>query len=176
MTESNAERGGLRNSRYLFPALIASLALNLLVVGGIAAAAWHHHHRFGKHRGERGLLGFANDLSEPHRNMMRGAVLSAREALRPQRRAIRDAWDEANGTLTLEPFDKAKFKAAMAKVADVETAFRNSLTDVLANTAEKLTPDERRQLQNWRDRRRPKFLRRRHGPDDPGKDPGDKGD
>ena len=30
-------------SRYLYPAFIASLALNLLFIGWISAAAWHHN-------------------------------------------------------------------------------------------------------------------------------------
>lgn len=172
MTVDTPERGGLRNSRYLFPGLVASMAVNLIIVGGIAAAAWHHH-RFRMHGGESGLLGFSRELSEPHKKMFRDTIASAREAMRPQRRAIRDAWDTANAALVSDPFDKVKFKAAMAKLAEVETAFRSAQTDVLTDVADKLSLDERRQLQNWRDQRRPKFLRGRHGVDDPGKSPGD---
>lgn len=172
MTDELPGRRGVRNSRFLFPALIASLALNLLVVGGISAAAWHHHH-FGRHRGEAGLLGFANDIAEPHRQAVRDTVTLARAAMRPQRRAIREAWDQANATLTAEPFDKAKFKAAMGKLAVAEAALKGSVADVLGATAEILSPEERRELQAWREKRRPKIFRKTHGPDDPGKSPAD---
>lgn len=54
--------------RYLYPAFIASLALNLLFIGLFAAAAWHHHEESSKPF-EPGLMGF---------------VRSFRKAVRPQ--------------------------------------------------------------------------------------------
>jgi Spy/CpxP family protein refolding chaperone len=169
VTVESAPRGGAQDPRYLFAGLIASLALNLLFVGGIAAGAWHH--RFGGRHGETGLMSFANDLAEPHRQTIRDMVTTARESMRPQRQAMRRAWDEANATLTVEPFDKEKFKAAMEHVSEAENAYKVAVTTVLASIAEKLTPEERKELQQWRDKRRPKIFRRHHGPDDPGKSP-----
>ena len=50
-------------------------------------------------------------------------------------------------------------KAAMAKLRDTENQFRTRLNNSFAEIAASVTPEERKLLQTWRDKRRPRFLR-----------------
>lgn len=147
-----------RRSRLVYPALIMSLALNLLFIGGMAAAAWHFNSRHA--RGEFGLLAFARQLPPEHQDAFRKQVLDARASLKDERETVRSAWLEVNSMLTSEPFDKEKLKAAMAKLRDAESQFRAGLNNSFAEVAESVTPEERKLLQAWRDKRKPNFLRR----------------
>lgn len=146
-----------RRSRLVYPALILSLALNLLFIGGLATAAWHYYTRHA--RGEFGLLAFSQQLPAEHRDAFRKQVIDARASMKDQREAVRSAWLEVNSLLTTEPFDKEKLKAAMAKLRDTENQFRTSLNNSFAEIAASVTPEERKLLQTWRDKRRPRFLR-----------------
>ncbi len=154
--------------RWVYPALIASLAVNLLFVGGFATALWHRH---GGPHGEPGLLGFTRELPGDRQRVVREDIVAARQALQPLRNAIREAWAQTNVILTEEPFDKDKYKASMDQLAEAETKFKAAISAMMADTASKLTPEERRILQGWREKRRP-FSRKMHR-DDPGGD--DKG-
>lgn len=165
----NQTTKSVKGSRILFVGLIASLALNLLFIGGLGAAAWHHKHRLP--RSEIGLLGFVKDLPDDRQGPLRAQITSAREAMRPLRRSVREAWAEANKILSVDPFDKAKFQAALAKLGEAEAVYKNALNTALADTAAALTADERKQLQTWRDRRRPKLFLRYPG--QTGSKPGD---
>lgn len=155
----DANQGAPRRSRIIYPALLVSLALNLLFIGGLAAAAWHFNSRHT--HGEFGLLAFARQLPAEHQDAFRKQVLDARASLKDEREAVRSAWLEINSLLTTEPFDKEKLKAAMAKLRETENQFRTGLNDSFAEIAASVTPEERKLLQAWRDKRRPNFLR--HG-------------
>lgn len=152
--------------RLLYAALIASLALNLLFIGGFVAAAWHHGHRWPKP--EPGLLGFVRQLPPDRRDVVGKQISAARDSMKEVRANVRMAWREANALLTAEPFDKEKFKAALTHLADVEAGYKAALNDALAETAAILTPEERKLFQSWREKRRPRLLRpgERPGPGD----------
>ena len=154
----DANQGASRRSRFVYPALIVSLGLNLLFIGGLAAAAWHFNSRHA--RGEFGLLAFARQMPAEHQDAFRKQVLDARASLKDEREAVRGAWLDVNSMLTSEPFDKEKLKAAMAKLRETENQFRAGLNDSFAEIAESVTPEERKLLQAWRDKRKPNFLRR----------------
>jgi uncharacterized membrane protein len=165
------ENGGAARgrSRWLYGGLVASLAVNLLFVGGFGAAAWHHRHG---HRGDdAGLMGFTRELPADRQKVLRDDIAAARQTIRPLRVAAREAWDQANAVLTAEPFDKDKYKAAMDKLTEAEGRFKSAISAALADTAAKLTPEERRGLQSWRERRRPHILGRHGGASDDGPGP-----
>jgi uncharacterized membrane protein len=148
-----------RQSRWLFPALIASLALNLLFIGGIGAAAWQKkHHRGHGFGADFGLMGFVRELPDDRAAVVREQITKARESTRPLKKAVREAWRDANATLTVEPFDKEKFKAAMARASDAESQFKAAIAGGLADMAEKLTAEERAKLQAWREKRSPRLF------------------
>lgn len=128
--------------------LIGSLALNLLFIGGVARAVWYHSF---KH--ERGLLSFARKLPAERREEFRQEVLEVRKIMEPLRGELRASWDASNKVLSEEPFDKVKFRSALETVVETEKRFRSGLYDAIANAAEKMTPEERRAFQEWRERR-----------------------
>jgi uncharacterized membrane protein len=151
-----------RRSRLLYSGFVLSLALNLLFVGGIAAAIWHQHNSAQSKRDDSGLLGFAKDLSPDRQDGFRQLVLAERASLKSERDKVRSAWIEANNLLTVEPFDKEKFKAAMAKLRVVEDQYKTGLNNAFAEMVATLTPEERKLLQSWREKRKPRLLGRNH--------------
>jgi uncharacterized membrane protein len=147
-------------SKWLYRGLVASLALNLLFAGGLGAAAWHHRH--GPRGDDIGLMGFARQLPQDRQKIVLEDITTARQTIRPLRKAVREAWDDANAVLTQEPFDKEKYKASMARLTDTETRHKTAVASALADTAAKLTAEERKSLQVWREKRRPHMFGR-HG-------------
>ena len=166
-----------RRSRWMRMGITASLALNLLFAGGLAAAAWHHRHR-GPGGDDIGLMGFTRELPAERQKMVRDDIAAARQTIRPLRKAAREAWNESNALLTAEPFDKDKYRASMDKLTDAEGRFKAAIATALADTAAKLTPEERSRLQGWREKRRPHMFGHRgnrEGPDADGKGSGGNG-
>jgi uncharacterized membrane protein len=165
--------GGVPETRtkWLYRGLVASLALNLLFAGGLGRAAWHHRH--GPRGDDTGLMGFARQLPQDRQKIVQEDIAAARLVILPLRKAVREAWDDANLVLTAEPFDKDKYKASMDKLTDTEGRFKAAIASALADTAAKLTPEERKNLQGWREMRRPHMFGH-HGHRD-GTDRDDKG-
>jgi Spy/CpxP family protein refolding chaperone len=162
-------------SRWIYAGLIASLALNLLFIGGLAKAFWHHRHGGGRH-GDGGLMGFVHKLPADRQAVVRGDIEAARALIRPMRQSVRDAWAETNAVLTAEPFDKDKYKAAVDKLTEAEGKIRAAIASSLVETAAKLTPEERKRMQSWREKRRSHFMGRfgRHDGKGPEGGPGDR--
>jgi uncharacterized membrane protein len=144
-----------RRSRRLLVALVASLAVNAVVLGGLATAAWHHRHGSPAMRGggHDGLMGFTRQLDAERREPVRAQFQAAREVLKPLREDIATAWLQANAALAAEPYDAQNLKSAMARLADAESRFKTALAESLADMASKLTAEERRLLAEWRERR-----------------------
>lgn len=146
-----------RRGRWIFPALIASLALNLLVAGSMGAAFWQHSHgKPGSWRGDEvGLMRFVGKLPKDRQQMLRDDIKLARETLKPMREAARVAWEDANTALAAEPFNKDGAAAAFQRMTDAEATWKTAIGAILIDTAAKLTPDERKMLTEWRNKRRP---------------------
>ncbi len=146
--------------RYLYPLLIASLAVNLLFVGSIAAAVLAPSRRGPPGRGpnDKGFLSFADRLPADRQESVRKEIVAAREAMKDLRASIRKSWLDANALLTAEPFDKAKFLAALMQLREVEDRYKTAIYNTVADTADMLTPEERKLLQKWRASRRPALL------------------
>jgi uncharacterized membrane protein len=144
--------------RYLYPAFIASLALNLLFIGLFAAAVWHHRRERQLLIQQPGLLGFVRELPADRQDAVRDEITAARASMKDLRDGVRKNWVDANALLTVEPFDKAKFTAALAQLRESEDRYKTALNNAMADTAEKLSPDERKLLQSWREKRRPWLL------------------
>lgn len=134
--------------RWLYGALVASLALNLVMVGGAAGAFWHHRHE----RREHGLTGFVAQLPAERQGPLREFLKGEREKLKPLREEIRNGWNETNVLLGQEPFDKDKLKAGMGRMNDAEGRMRSAIADALVETAAKVSPQERQAMKAWRER------------------------
>lgn len=152
------ETGGApaANPGWLKKALIASLAVNLLIVGGLAGSFISHQRHGGWHGrhggGERGLIGFLRQLPQEKREALRPELERERERLKAMREAIKDAWSEANAAISAEPFDKEKLKAALGKQIESELKLRTAVSDAVAETAAKLDTAERQSLKEWREK------------------------
>lgn len=148
--------------RWLYPALVASLAVNLVVLGSFAGAFWHHRHE----RGDRGLSGFVRHLPDERRGPLRDFLMAEREKLKPLREEMRQAWRDSNQALGEEPFDKDKLKAAMTRMHEAEAKIRATIGDAVVETAAKMTPEDRQAMKKWRERKMERKWRRHRGDED----------
>lgn len=153
--------------RNLRPVLIASLALNVLIIGGVAAALLmpYGHGWKGRHRAA-GLAGFAETLPPDRAEMVRQKVQAEKANFEAIRKEQREAREAARVILVEEPFDAAKFKAALDRVADALDKETRTRMGLVADTAPQLTPEERKQLHAWFEKHRPR-KHRRHDDDEP---------
>jgi uncharacterized membrane protein len=156
---ANVDQRLPKRSRYLYPAFIASLALNLLFIGGIAAAYWHNTHDYKR---VHGMMVFVNMLPADRQPVVRAQVQAVRDSLKDLKASVRKSWTASNDLLTAEPFDKEKFKASMTQLRDVAGQYKTALNNALADMAEKFSPAERKLLHDWRENRRPWLHRKGH--------------
>jgi uncharacterized membrane protein len=157
MTDPGAPRTepARRTPRWLLVALLASLALNLIVVGSVAGAMW----RFRKappwaSAVTPNLLGYASALPAERRKRLWEDTTEERRHIRPFRREVRTAREETIKALLAEPFEKQRFVAAQARQAEAENRARQAVQDLYVKIADSLTPEERHAFPNWRERRR----------------------
>lgn len=140
--------------RALRIALIVSLALNVLIIGGVATALVLSRHHGWKGHKHFGLLAFARTLPAERSEMIRKKVADEEATLSALRKAVREARVAARSLLTEEPFDAEKFKAALDRIADADVAAKRARMALLAAAAADMTPEERRQLHDWFAKRR----------------------
>jgi uncharacterized membrane protein len=163
---NDATPGSGRNLR---PVLIASLALNILIIGGIAASFVLPHLHGWKGRPKPGsLAGFAETLPPERAQLVRQKVQGEKANFEALSKEEREAREAARAVLVEDPFDVAKFKAALDRVAqayDKETRTRMTL---VANTAAELTSDERKQLRAYFEKHRPHKHHRKDEQPNPG--------
>jgi uncharacterized membrane protein len=138
-------------------ALLASLALNLVVVGATAASLWRH--RLLPEAGMRvssNLLSYASTLPAQRRQEVWAQTEEQRRIVRPLRRDLRAARAELIEALAAEQFEAARYEAAQARLLAVDRKAREAVYKLYAEIAAALTSDERRQFMRWREMRRPK--------------------
>jgi len=123
--QDGAADGGTRPrgaGRWLKLALVASLALNLVVIGAMVSrwAGYHrdHGHRHWRHSDARhmppGMRLYAQAMPEPARERLRAEVAARKETWTKRRAALRAHVDEMVRTLRAEPFDAARLAELMA--------------------------------------------------------------
>lgn len=148
-------------SRRLKYALIASLALNLVIIGAVAGTmyGWKHHGpRHGGHpRGEDfGLMGLTRVLPEERRKEVRKQLREERAGMRPMVEDVRAARRDAADRLAAEPFDRSVLEASLAAVTEKDRALREAAVKLFLGHVERLTPDERKMLaERWRHMSKP---------------------
>jgi uncharacterized membrane protein len=174
MTDTAAgwsQRAGA-TSRKMLVVLVGSLALNLIVIGLVAGAAWRIH---GMHWAGRGvtpnLLGYASTLPTDRRKALWNSTAEKRQHMRPLRRDLRKAREEAIKALTAEPFDKQRFAAAQTHLLQVDQQAREAVYALYAEIATQMTPEERRAFLHWRAEQRPWHRNLLDEPDQQANDP-----
>ena len=113
---SDATQPSRFSPRTLRWALMASLALNVLIIGAVAGTLCFS--RLGTVRTERASRNrrcsrFAHTLPRERSDMIRQKFADAQPNMEALRKGIRDARAGARGAVMAEPFDQAKFNAAL---------------------------------------------------------------
>ena len=114
-TDDNAAAGP-RAGRKTRIVLVASLTLNLLILGVIAGSAIGHHRRAG--HGEASDVGFApftGALDREDRAALRGAFMAAMPDARDRRQAARQDFARLADALRAEPWDRAAVSTLLAR-------------------------------------------------------------
>lgn len=130
--------------------LIASLALNLLVVGALASAAFRGRHLMAGGGGN--LFGYVDRLPKERRDILQRSAGELRPAIRQMREQVRAATKERSTALLAEPFDKQKYINAQSRQIEVETKLRLLMRDAVAEVAGTMSLEERRAFLHWRGR------------------------
>ena len=139
-TDVTTPQAPARRFNWLKALLIASLALNLLVIGG-GIARWYVG--FGPDRYARltqtQLIPrfFFRDLDRARRLELFAVFKDERQAVKAQAIALADA-------LEAEPYDPARAKAAVDGFTAKSEAMFATGTDAALTLIDKLTPDERK--------------------------------
>lgn len=143
--------------------LIASLALNVLIIGAVLSAVCFGH--FGEAPDEPGggrrgfrdlpLLGFARTLPRERADIIRQKVADAEPNFEAKRQGIRRAFDAVHTALSAEPFEQAKLDAALDGVVQAETDRARARAALFADAVRQLTPQERIELHEWLEKRHP---------------------
>ena len=92
---------------------------------------------------------------------IRKAIKEQRETFKPLREAVDEARREAADVLVEEPFSKDKLKEAFDKINEADVKLKSAGQAMLLSTAESLTPDERRALKDWWEKRHARWSRGR---------------
>jgi uncharacterized membrane protein len=153
MSEPSPEKSAPTRRSWL---LMASLALNLLVVGAVAGTLISGRHRHfpgpggGGLGGEMNLMVFVRSLPAERQRALRDAADLQRGMMRPLRQAVRTARADVNTALSAEPFDAPRLQAALSTLADAEAKARSAATTVLVKAVSQMTPAERTAYTSWR--------------------------
>ncbi len=147
MTEV-AEKPGATGRSWIKWLLVASLALNVLIVGVVIGAFVRGG---GGGRGaSQNLIGFVSSLPAERRQDLMKRTASVRPELKALRQQSRAATRERMAAITAEPFDRARYISAQTRQIETETKIRMLMRDIVADTAAGMSLDERRAFLRWR--------------------------
>ncbi len=153
------------------PALLASLALNLLLVGGMVGGMMARHRHGGPGGAqapiERGIIAFVRtNLPRDRAQALLQSVEGQRPAFRAARKDLRQARDAAFEAFTAGTLDQVALRAALTKAGEADDKFQALGTNVFVDLAGRMTPAERQAYRAWREAQD----RHHHGPGESGRD------
>ena len=134
-------------SQWLWTALVASLALNLLMMGAIGGTLWRFRHGGGQQFGPA----FAGPsvlrhLPPDRREALRGVISKYRDFRWQNWRALKVARDDAGKALVADPFDPKALEDKWRTMQHGELSMRDDFIPLLVDIAKELTLAERRDL------------------------------
>ncbi len=150
-----------RAPRWLWALLVGSLAINLAVVGSLAGFAWRHGGWGGGGHGFFFGGRLLRELPEQRQAEVKAILDRNRPATEQARQRSGEARKDAMRLFEAEPYDRAAFEAAIARMNAAELAMRSSLTAMMGEIGAKLTHEERQRA--LKSLRRGWFGRRGHG-------------
>ena len=133
-----------RAPRWMWIALIASLAVNLAVAGIIGGTAWRWRH--GGPPGSSLMIAgerFLRTLPPERRQSLKDIIFRHRDFRWRNWRELRRARNELASAMRTEPFDRGRVEHAVGDLQRLELAVREDFLPVFGEVAEALTPDER---------------------------------
>jgi hypothetical protein len=153
--------------RFLWIALIASLAVNLFVAGFVVAnvinRGWHGHHR--PHGGRLALRAGFRALDTETRAMAERAWRAKLPEIRARLDAIRTAHHAFRDALDRSDTDPAGVQAAFQRIHEARGAAQQLIHRTIREIADKMTPAERKKFYKAVfDRRFRRDRRARRGP------------
>lgn len=135
-------------------ALLASLAVNLLVIGAIIGGNLYYRSqnpmgRQARGKDDFGLMALSRSFSPERRTAIRKDLSKAREARLPLIEALQQAEKESAAVLGAQTFNKDALRAAMIGTSEREMKARADAIEAFLSQAEKLEPEERQELSTW---------------------------
>ncbi len=133
--------------RWLAPALVVSLGVNLAVLGFVAGLALHGPPKDGPRGGpssDGGLWRYGADLPEPYRDALMRALRESRGDWGAERTRWRGQREAVAAALVAEPFDPAAVAAALGAERALMSALAERGTALLLAQIERMDPEARR--------------------------------
>jgi uncharacterized membrane protein len=144
-----ARAGFATAPRWLRVALLASIALNVLVLGVVAGGLWKLREAATMSAIGPSMLAYSQSLPQDRRDNVRRLFAENRPAIRPLRRATQEARAELRRIMTAEPYDMARAIAAHRTLVAAEARQREAIGKIVAMAAERLSASERREFFRW---------------------------
>ena len=149
-------------SRVLMIALILSVLINLILIGGWVGRsmlASSHHRPMPDHLGW-----ILRGLDEQERTALRPELRAHAREVFPLRREIRTAQKAFDEMAMQETVDKAALEAALTRLREASLAYQVSSHEQLVNILERLEPEDRNRVITYLNRRRPDDRQRQESP------------
>ncbi|MFA7638111.1 MAG: periplasmic heavy metal sensor [Parvibaculum sp.] len=154
--------------RWLGPAFLASLALNLFLVALIAVPVIKGPpDRYGpppKGYGPAVMHGALKELPEEDRLVIRRAMRERFRDVAPHIRETREAHDKLINAIAAEPYDEAAVRAAFDDISEATLAMSVLGREAMLDGFAKLTPEQRQRVAEAmrEDREKSKAIWRKH--------------
>lgn len=146
---SDAGQGGARRRGWVKPALIISLAVNLLFVGLIAGALWKRHHEQWRPRNvvlELAIKQMMSELSQDKWDAGEKALGDLRDQGPENWDQIRGLRKEAVQAMTADPYDEQRFADTLARLREAHGEKRRVRHQVVIDFLRDMTVEERRRF------------------------------
>ena len=153
-TSSPTPAPAARSPRWMRIALVASVALNMLILGFVGGMAWKFRHHGGRdgHRNSA-IERFIASQPQEIQSAIRSSWREAREKRRELRKRLGDGRERMSAVLTADPFDRAAYEQARADSLAALSELRAARLDALADSAARLPASERKAFMEALERR-----------------------
>lgn len=154
--KTGAEAGQGLVPRWIYPALLASLMINMLFVGLVAGRMWAHGGPHASHehrRGGEGFGGFLQKLPEGRREILRVPLESTRFEVKAMRDEVRRLRKQARELMSRDAYDAAALSATMAQVNAVRAKLGERVAKGMSDLVGQMTADERKAFAAYEERR-----------------------
>lgn len=127
--------------------LIASLLLNLFLIGSITGGAYKlfENHQTNK-AGQNALRFAAENLSKDQQHSFKKTLREARREAKPLLELANEARTEVRKLIAAPSFDRQAVEVALAKTREADRAVRMKIEVMMLNFAETLSVEDRQKL------------------------------